>query len=74
MKGTNVGKRCAGSRLGKKYLEEHAYLFTANMGCFLQSTSKMLNWPERAALKKNVDLEDPTPLVDQVYLGCTQLR
>ena len=23
-------------------------------------------------LKKKIDLKDPTPLIDQVYLGCTQ--
>ena len=55
-------------------------MFPANASCFLSvcaDGTKMTGKEENrskmnARLKMQVDVEDPTPLLDQVSFGCTQ--
>ena len=66
-------------RLGKSTPAGNVFMFTDKLNSFFEcmSTTKK-RWEKKqlglyvVEIEGRIDLEQPTPFIDQVYLGCTQ--
>ena len=79
--GTDRSRKFSWRLDGQKYRIRNVYLVIENKDYSYRYTWMTLKWLERSRtwipcgrnkLMKNVDLDEPTSLLDHVYLGCTQ--